>query len=173
MACSQAENEASEDKPAKESIDTTTQVEPVDTTTVTTIETPTEAKPSLCGKTYQYTPYKSHQFTIVFSCDDEVPQGVVFGPEPAEEHGLFYFMTNLDSIQQTGNNISFSFVTGGLYQEPFTLENYTKPITIESAGMSKARTMYRGSLNGDSLTLTCKSKWYDCYSDSLFFVEKH
>lgn len=129
----------------------------------------------LDGKIYQYLPspdLHEHLFTLLFYCRQDSLKGMLFGPDPEGDEGLYFFKSDLDSVTLSGNAISFSFVQKDLYEKPFTLKNYNKasyknPIV----GGSRDRIFYKGTFHADTLTFICTSQNADCYADTMSFVE--
>ncbi|PSR54251.1 hypothetical protein AHMF7605_12310 [Adhaeribacter arboris] len=136
-----------------------------------------------CGdwdkKVYQYKGEPrdpdSLAFTIVFKCTNGKVGANMFGPYPAEEHGLFYFSESLDSLMVEQNTISFSFVEKTYYQKPFNLNNFNRIEGNPKLGGSNYRQMFKGKIVGDSIIFECRTKpsyAYECYDDTMVFVKK-
>ena len=106
--------------------------------------------------------------TIIFRCENDSVKALMFGPDPEGEHGMFYFKTNLDSIQVNNDLISFSMKMDELYWKPYTLNNYNKGIKYEVQGGSNERQFFKGKLAGDSIVFTCDSDG-DCYGKTMVF----
>ena len=135
-----------------------------------------EACPSLAGKTFRYKPNDSLpdslKFTIVFRCDSQQLKGVIFGPFPMGDEGLYFFREELDSLQCSGDSLSFSFVQHTYYERPFTLANYNRRWDNKVLGRGNGRQFYAGIYKRDELTLLCNSEDYSCYADTMEFVQK-
>jgi hypothetical protein len=132
------------------------------------------ASAKLNGKIFQYLPGSDileHLFTIVFHCKNDTLSGVIFGPAPEGNEGL-YFKSNLDSVTLNNTIIRFSFVQKDFYSKPFTVENYNKPFDNKVQQGSNFRVFYKGYLHSDTITFVCGSEHSDCYADTMNFIEK-
>ena len=128
----------------------------------------------LNGSVFQYLqdPRTPDQlFTLIFRCSNDTVKGTMLGPDPEGDEGLYFFKSELDSITLKGNKITFSSVQGDMYNKPFTLENYQKPIVEQKSGASIYRYMYKGYLHSDTLTFICTMKYYGCYADTMDFIK--
>jgi hypothetical protein len=111
-------------------------------------------------------------FTLVFQCKNDSLKGVLFGPDPQGEEGMYYFKSDLDNIQLVGNTISFHFEYGKLYQRPFTLANYNKNVSYKVAGGEHGELAYTGKLTGNTIVFTCVSNEGLCYADNNMVFKK-
>ena len=109
----------------------------------------------------------SIRHTIIFRCENDSLKGLMFGPDPEGEHGMFYFRTNLENLQVNGSLINFNLAMGHLYHKPYTLNNY-KAVEYEVQGGSNGMQIYKGKLAGDSIVFTCDSDG-DCYDRVMVF----
>lgn len=107
--------------------------------------------------------------TLVLSCGGGILTGYMFGPYPAQEHGLFYFSSTLEDLKVDGTNISFKIPRRDLFAKPFTIDNYAnKP---EKIGFSNAFLIFSGRIDQGSVNLTCQSDPLECYSGAMKFVK--
>ncbi|SHH56707.1 hypothetical protein SAMN04488109_4397 [Chryseolinea serpens] len=139
-----------------------------------------EKQASICEGTkgeviYEYLPdieLPEHLFTIIFRCDHDSLSGKIFGPVPAEEHGLYFFRADLEKVKADSSKIAFEFVQGDVFTTQITLNNYKDKFDGQGGGSSDARLTYTGTNYGDSLVFHCASEFYDCYADDMTFVRK-
>jgi len=116
---------------------------------------------------------ENYRFTLMFHCASDSLKGLLFGPVPEGEEGMYYFKENLDSVQVKDDYITFSFVQSNLYEKPFTLANYDKNFKNKVVGRSNWRQYYKGKIGGDSIIFTCQSPSPpECYGDTLIFKKK-
>jgi hypothetical protein len=139
---------------------------------------PKEDCSKLEGAIYRYNSFEEDTaemaFTIVFNCKNDSLKALMFGPDPQEEHGLYFFKENLDSVKIQNGELYFSLVKRTLYAKQFTLDNY-KTFPNINAGGSNVRTFYKGKLAGDSIVILCNNEeagYNDCYSDTMVFRKK-
>jgi hypothetical protein len=127
------------------------------------------------GKIFSYKDEKSDPdsiaFYIKFNCQADTIKGVMLGPDPEGDEGLYFFKENLDSIRIDSGYISFSLVERTLYQRPFPLNNYENFSNVE-AGRSNDRQFFKGKLDGDSIVFSCQSPAYQCYEDTMVFRKR-
>lgn len=122
----------------------------------------------LNGKVYSYLPRSGnelHLFTLKFDCDYDSLKGLLIGPDPEGEHGLFFYKAQLiNPLIDDSANIEFSIVPGKLYEKQITLENYTEE--FESSGRTRFEFFYRGKFLSDTaIVLNCASEFYGCYTN--------
>lgn len=116
--------------------------------------------------------YPEHLFTLLFNCSNDTLRGALLGVDIEGGEGIFFFKSNLDSIVLKNNKITFSFVQGDLYQKPFTVKNYDKPIDSNIVvGGSSYPYFLKGYLHSDTITFICTMRYYGCYADTMSFVK--
>jgi len=121
----------------------------------------------LDDKIFTYMPQhgnNNHSFTLKFECHQDTLKGLIFGPNPEGEHGLSFYIAELQNlIVDDSLNIAFLFVPGKLYEEQITLENYTK--MKGSAGFLRSEISFKGKfLKDTAIALNCFSEYNDCYT---------
>lgn len=107
--------------------------------------------------------------TLLLFCDRGILKGYMFGPYPAQEHGLFYFSNVLEDLKIEGINISFKISNRDFVSQPFTLENYMNKPKRES--FDRENLVFSGIIDQNSINLTCQSDPLECYSETMKFVE--
>jgi len=123
---------------------------------------------ALGGKVFTYLSdpeIKEHLFTLKFDCVHDSLIGVLLGPLPMEEHGLFFYKAELTDLK-VGDSlaISFSMTPGLLYKKQITIENYRD--ILEGAGTDKGEQFFKGRILSDTvITLTCSSEVHGCFTN--------
>src|SRR5690242_15611990 len=100
LGCSSRDNKSSTDQ--SDSLTTDRQLDNVST-----------CNRQLDNKIFEFLPDKEipeHLFTLVFKCDKDKLTGKIFGPDPEEEHGLWFFRADLENLKiDELNKIEFEF----------------------------------------------------------------
>jgi hypothetical protein len=92
----------------------------------------------------------------------------MLGPNIQNTSVSLFFRSIVNNIKIVKDTISFNFIQGQLYRNPFTLntyKNYGGPLSI---GFAQERLYYKGVIKGDSIIdLKCQNKDYSCSVDSI------
>ena len=106
---------------------------------------------------------------LEFSCKNASVQGLYFGLERAEEHGLFYTLVEMKDVQLTPGGISFLVGERALYSErPRSLEDIRlKKVTW--SGVTRDTLVMRGRLEQGNLVVTCASTARLCPDKVMLF----
>jgi hypothetical protein len=138
---------------------------------------PNNAAKVLDGKIFTYVPVPNkmlHSFTLKFSNAQDTLKGVILGPSPEADHGLFFYKAQLsDIVIGDSSSITFSFTPGELYEEQITIENYEED--LQSSGVLRSELFFKGRFLSDTaIILNCSNEYYDCYTDEemIFRLKK-
>ena len=93
----------------------------------------------------------------------------MFGPYPAQEHGLLYFSNKLEDLKINEGYISFKISKRDFSSEPFTIKNYMNKYA--SSGFSRIALFFEGTFDKNHINLICKPDPFECYSEKMNFFE--
>jgi hypothetical protein len=114
----------------------------------------------------------SMAFSLLFHCKAGRLDGLIFGPYPAGDEGLYFFKEDLDSIRVDSGYLSFSFVQHKYYQKPFTFKNYDKPFPNPVLGGGQYRFRFKGKMENGAIVFICNAEFGQCYADTMVFRKK-
>lgn len=105
---------------------------------------------------------------LVLDCNKGILEGYMFGPYPAQEHGLLYYSSKLEDIKIKNNMILFRIPGRNFFSEPFDLETY-KDSLLNSVGFSRNELKFSGTIENNKITLECVADPLECYSERMDF----
>jgi hypothetical protein len=103
---------------------------------------------------------------------DGAIQGLYFGLERGEDHGLFYTLVEIKGLKVSeGGKITFIVPARDLYRErPGSLEEIEEG-KKENAGFTRIEMKLQGQLKNGHLILQCTADAYECPEDVMVFCK--
>jgi hypothetical protein len=124
---------------------------------------------------YFYKDNYNYEYHLSLICADNYLEARFIAPAPQEEHGMFYFVTEICKVD-VQDSIQFKFTSDNrdLLSSQVTFNNYDSLMQSEITGGERYILNFLGTLTGDTLKIQCQSKnRYDCYFDVVKMVKNN